>query len=657
MTAGDVALAGDSATVRDVGADLRGRTFGADVGAKLIEASSGLGLQSGNAVSIDRLVAVIQAALAPAGLVQAADLSWGDAAESLGVQMEEIATRTRNERITLADAKATVVMKQEALDSYDASSGEADDYMRSSRGLQRAVDHAEDTVAASEQRLVGLDEERRGIDATASSSIGTVRSEYVSTRKAIPSVPHVSAGVSVSVRMPDGSVQSVSAVDLAKLKDPAAIRAVWDAMTPEQREKLITDFPMLIGNLEGIPLRDRNTANVITAKAHRAELEKNIKMLKLLEKLGTRVDVIDFVADRQAGDLPGIIADMEGEAKSIDAMLGDRNENYTTKKGDDGQDDQVEGQPFGVYLVFDENGRRISQNGTVLVGFNPLRDSYITFQGILDPVTGDVPAWMDQVGVVIPGTTSRLAGFTTDLDKGKNLMFNSGARSGYFTWHGAPMPQYDSSHLNEAAQQGFADVAAARLATFVNSLGIERGTDVVPIGHSYGAAVLGGAEYLGLKADRVVYVAPAGLGHHVDGIEDFPETKDVPHFALQSRNDAIVGWNQGFVLGNIGHGLTNPLTADGVVRLETGYVIAGDPSSGTIESTGGGESHTSVFDPLSTSMRNITRAVKGESVSLYHPDDVEFRGGFAPVMVDVPGSGAAKPEELVSSRTLEEVDG
>lgn len=649
MTAGDVALAGDSATVRDVGADLRGRTFGADVGAKLIEASSGLGLQSGNAVSIDRLVAVIQAALAPAGLVQAADLSWGDAAESLGVQMEEIATRTRNERITLADAKATVVMKQEALDSYDASSGEADDYMRSSRGLQRAVDHAEDTVAASEQRLVGLDEERRGIDATASSSIGTVRSEYVSTRKAIPSVPHVSAGVSVSVRMPDGSVQSVSAVDLAKLKDPAAIRAVWDAMTPEQREKLITDFPMLIGNLEGIPLRDRNTANVITAKAHRAELEKNIKMLQMLEKLGTRVDLTDLIADRKAADLAGIIADMKGEVKSIDAMLGDRNEKYANEK-------DASGINFGVYLVYDEDGKKIAQDGVVIVGFNPLRDSYITFQGALDVTTGDVPDWLQDVGVFVPGTTSRLAEFTTDLKHGDDFMSESGNKAGYFTWHGAPMPQFDNSHSAEAAMRGFSDTAAPRLASFVNSLRLSARTDIVPVGHSYGVVVLAKAEAMGLEADRVVYVAPAGLGEGVAGIDEFPETGDVPHFSLQARNDAIVGISQGLLSGfGLGHGSADPLEGPGITRLETGYLDREHPEAGTIEEKKNPvESHTAVLTVGSTSMRNITNVVTGDPVSLYHANAPVRTGG--PPNLRIPGSGAAHPEELISPLTLEEVD-
>src|SRR6478735_11926291 len=105
MTEGDVALAGNSGTVRDVGANLRGRTLAADVRTKLVSTYDLLaGDQSGQAASLDRLAIVVKAAQAPAELVHLSDQSWGDASESLGSQMEDIATRTRSERLTLAEA-------------------------------------------------------------------------------------------------------------------------------------------------------------------------------------------------------------------------------------------------------------------------------------------------------------------------------------------------------------------------------------------------------------------------------------------------------------------------------------------------------------------------------------------------------------------------
>ena len=279
------------------------------------------------------------------------------------------------------------------------------------------------------------------------------------------------------------------------------------------------------------------------------------------------------------------ISGLHGEIRSLDAILGDRNWKYSAES-------------FGEYVVFDENRIETYQKGAVLVGFNPLRDSMITFQGALDPQTGNIPPWMTQVGVVVPGTNSNLAAFTGDLDRGKDLFSQSGTRTGYFTWHGAPMPEFDlPTHVVDPAQQGFSDTAGPRLVSFANSLDLPSGTALVPIAHSYGAAVLGSAEQLGLEADRIVYVAPAGLGHEVTGIEDFPYTKDKPHFVLQARNDTIVGWNQGKSMFQLGYGDTNPLDTPGVTRLETGYLDTREPDAGTIESPGGMDTHSTPFEP------------------------------------------------------------
>lgn len=639
MTAGSTALAGDPETAKQIGGNLKLRSLGADIFTKLMQAVGGLGGQSGSAVSVERILTTIQASSGPANLTQAADQAWGTALGVFGMKADDIKRRAKQARAELASANTEVSKARERLSDFDDSQSSADDASRR-RGLVSAIHGAEEAAAGVQQRLKALDEERRGADSAASKSIAAQRAQYVAARNALPDPPTVSAGVTVSVRMPDGTVQRVSAVSLARLKDPSKIRSVWDAMTEEQRQQLTRDFPALIGNLDGIPLRDRNTANVITAKAYRRELEKQIEMLDLLQK---QPGVEGVFADK--------IASLRGEVTSIDAILGDRNGLY---QGD---------RKFGRYTVYDEDGNSATQQGTTLVGFNPLRDSIVTFQGALDPKTGDVPAWMQHVGVSVPGTNSKLSGFTDELTRGKHLMSGSGKKSGYFVWHGAPMPQFElPKHIIDPAERGFADIAAPRLASFVNSLRLGPDTEVVPVAHSYGAAVLGGAEYLGLSATRVVYVAPAGLGHNVGGIEDFPNTKDVPHFVLQARNDTVVGWNQGKLNADwlaLGHGPTDPLEAPGIVRLETGYLDADDPAKGTIESLGGIKTHSTPFEAKSTSMQNITGVVKGDPVSLYHPNDTkQVRiDGRVPrsITVDVRDSGAAKPEEKISSVDLSKV--
>ncbi|WP_348790017.1 hypothetical protein [Leifsonia sp. NPDC080035] len=629
MTAGERALAGSADTVRGLGAGLSSRTVGADVYLHLAKAVTGLGSSSGSAVSVQRLATRMQASSAPANVVQAADAAWGKALSKYGQQMEDLKRRAQRARDELAGVDDELAKARAKLDGFDGLDAPGEPSVR--RALVQAVAGVEERRAHLLQRLKALDEERTGADSAAAAAIASSRARYLAARAAFPEPPSVSEGVTVAAPLPNGATQDVSALSLAKLKDPGKIRAVWDRLTTAQQQALITDFPLLIGNLEGIPLRDRNTANVISAREYRAEVESQIIAFTLYQD-----------TPGAAGLFDDTIAELRKEVTSLDAILGDRNDKHR------GEAD------FGEYVVYDENGRRVVQKGTTLVAFNPLWDSMVTFQGMLDPVTGDIPTWMTNVAISVPGTGSKLASLSDDLNRTKRLFAASGPTSGYFTWHGASLPDAGGEHALEAAMRGFADVGAPRLTSFANSLRLPRTTDLVLIAHSYGAAILGGAERLGLRADRVVYVAPAGFGHTASGLEDFPNTKDKPHFAVQARND-FIGATQGLSGFGLGHGTTNVLNAPGVVRLETGYLRDGDPASGTIESTGWIEAHSAVFTPDSTAFLNIVGVVTGESVSLYHPDSK--RVGPHGIPIDEPGTGVKKPAERISPLDLSEVRG
>ena len=633
MTAGDEALAGDPDAVRQAGLNAKARTVAAGVFAQLISAARGLGGQSGNAVSVEHLLTMIQATSAPVNLLQSADQELGASLMSYGSQVEGLQQRARSVREDLADAESAVALARTRLGGASNSSGYsegAEEYRR----LLSEVDAAQARSSSAAQRLRFLDEERLGANAAAVAECQ--RAPYLTARSALPEPPRVAANARVKLAMPDGSLRFVTAFALARVEDPKKIRELWERLTEVQRDLLIADAPLLIGNLEGVPIRDRHAANVIAARTYRAELEQQIRA---------------FMFARQQEGWGGMharkLAELRGEVRSIDAMLGDRNGRHRRERG-------AGGRPFGVYEVYAGNGIPGDQNGLVLVSFDPVRDSYVTFHGALDPESGDVAGWIEHIGVLVPGTNSRLADFVSDLGRGQDLYQASGARSGYFTWHGAPMPRFEPpERVMDPALRGFADEAAPRLASFVNSLMLPRTTSVVPVAHSYGAVVLGGAEYLGLRADRVVYVAPAGLGHNVSGIAEFPRTRNAPHFVLQARNDLVVGWNQ----GRVAHGPTNPLEAEGVVRLETGHLKHRDPSSGTIESPGKFETHTTPFTRGSTSMRNIAGVVSGKPVSLFHENDKEraVRGGRVVAKTQIVDSGAAKPEELISPINLEPV--
>ena len=131
------------------------------------------------------------------------------------------------------------------------------------------------------------------------------------------------------------------------------------------------------------------------------------------------------------------------------------------------------------------------------------------------------------------------------------------------------------------------------------------------------------------------------MGDGVSGVADFPHTSEVPHYAMMSRNDLVVGLIQGRE-GDL-HALhgQSTLTADGVTRLETGWIDAADPSSDDIEDhnvAGNGtpsaiDSHSSLYTPGSTSFENMVAVITGGEAELFGEDEIILAGG-RPITID-----------------------
>lgn len=507
--------------------------------------------------------------------------------------------------------------------------------------LENTIREAPARLSAATSSLTRLDDERRGQDSRTSAQLESLIWQYMATGTALPPPPRVSTGVTVTAII-DGVSRTVSATDIAGLLDPGIIAEVWASLDPESRQRLLGDNPLLLGNLEGIALRDRNTANRITAGEYRNQLERELTYLT-------------SASPAHPGQYDGEIERRETEIRTLDAILGDRNERYAGERVGD--------ESFGIFRIFAEDGTRVSQNGLRLVSFNPLLDAIITYQGALDPITGDIAPWVQNVGTFIPGSNSRLGGFEGNADRSRNMYNISGPASGYFTYQGSALPDIDNSDVGflEAAKRSYAEDGAPRMLSFLNGVRLPPGAALVPIAHSYGAVVLARAESLGLRADRIVYVAPAGLGHDTslrDGLDAFPHTGDKPHFLLQARNDRVVGFTQGGVSGfGLGHGFNNPLAVPGITRLETGFIDKRDPALGSVE-RGGDESHSDVLGPYSTSLENIANVVSGKPVSVYQPDDflapnlLTQPGPYSPPSV-APDTGVKKPPKFISPLDLE----
>lgn len=211
-----------------------------------------------------------------------------------------------------------------------------------------------------------------------------------------------------------------------------------------------------------------------------------------------------------------------------------------------------------------------------------------------------------------------------------------------FAWAGGRFPQG-----LQAVDDGYSRDLGPRLRDFASAVDTHRGRSTSTItGHSYGAAVVGMAEAAGLRADRVLYVSGAGLGNENTRVADFPNTADVPHYALMARNDGIVGYVQGADVWELGHG-ASPLRDPDVVRLETGFLddIARVPGQ-DVESLGATASHSGVYTVGSTAFENIVQTIVGGQVETFAPDVAVVRP--APT-----GPGQGRP---VAVRTIDGID-
>ncbi|EPD86077.1 hypothetical protein HMPREF1529_00677 [Microbacterium sp. oral taxon 186 str. F0373] len=407
-----------------------------------------------------------------------------------------------------------------------------------------------------------------------------------------------------------GDLSGLTASSIASLGDPAAIREVWNALDQTQREQLIAAAPLVIGNLNGIPIRDRVAANRINI---RNEITRQEQLIQDWERL--KADTRGY---------PG------GGPAAYDALIRQAQSTIDYYR-DELLDREI--------TWIDDKGGIHREIGARVVVFDPSKDAIATYHGPLDPATGDIPAWVKNVAVSVPGTTTTMTNFSDGV--AKNLQAAAGPDSAVFQWAGGRFPH----DIPEAMTWGYAETLAPRLRDFVAGIDMPAGATSTVLGHSYGGATVGLAEKDGLSADRVLYVSAAGMGHGVSGVEDFPNTSNVPHYSMMARNDAVVGAIQPGIMDWM-HG-QSALTADDVTRLETGWIHHDDPNSADLEDynePGNGtppaiDAHSSVFAPDSTAFHNMVAVITGGEAVVFAPDKTATTGRTAYTMdgIDVPG--------------------
>ncbi|AZG48032.1 alpha/beta hydrolase [Gordonia insulae] len=395
------------------------------------------------------------------------------------------------------------------------------------------------------------------------------------------------------VALPGGQRRNPDDVVTA-LRDlsPSQRRNLLSNMTSTDRRRVMQAAPQIIGNLDGVDFDTRAEANEITIRTALAD-------------------------ERRAGRGAG------PRARALEGFLERRRDPH----GADGT--EIERR----FIAFQNtpNGR------------------FIEMIGGLRPGTRNAT-------VHVPGTRSNLNGSQDESDSAWELAHRTGGpvflyvdgdlpqRLGHEGLRGAlgagaaggPLAQIlglgaviAGSVDDSAVDTEYAREMAPRLVAFGGELDTEIALHApcartTFVGHSYGGSVVGSAEQLGLRADRVIYASSAGTG-----VFDGPwrnANPDVERYSLTAPGDPIQ-YVQSLPGNPHGH---DPDVAPGVIRMDTGRYGPHNPDhpGGLVA---GVDAHGDYWsDPESTAFRNMVAVITGAEPTTYVD-----RGPDRPATVEV----------------------
>ncbi|MCL1899075.1 MAG: alpha/beta hydrolase family protein [Promicromonosporaceae bacterium] len=401
---------------------------------------------------------------------------------------------------------------------------------------------------------------------------------------------------------------------LTEMDSYEAVRALWDTLTPDLRDTLIEGHPEVIGNLDGVPIMYRAQANVLNMRAELGEVEARLKALDLQLKAFEASPINSFGHLEVLRD----IAELTAWRDSLNQLL------------------------TAPIRRFDRYGNFAYEPGTHVIAFCPNTGSIITYHGPFN-AAGDVPDWVVNVGVVVPGTGTNMRGFREGTDQRARNFFlaanEEGGPTAMFAFGGGAFPQ---SIPFDAPNRDFSVAMGPDLARFVSSVyRPPRQQNLTIIGHSYGSPTVGAALMNGMPATKVIHVASPGLSHKVRGIDCFPPGPN--HFAIMAGRDFIqaVPGASGVLNfmsrvtplppiihdprqrpweGPIGHGPSTTTGGD-ITRLRAGdRTVHDDDRPDTVWDPF--QAHTYPMDPGSESFDNIIAVITGGTPTLHGPIDI-----------------------------------
>lgn len=393
-----------------------------------------------------------------------------------------------------------------------------------------------------------------------------------------------------------------------------AVKDYFATLSPAQQAALAATDPLLVGNLDGVPVNVRYAANRVSIQKEYTVEAAYLATLKpddaAYKRTKDRVDTLrSFLNPR------------------IKVFLDPQ-----TRK-------EMRVEVPRQFLVFDAHFGSTSDAKA-----SPFPD------GRVAEVVGDLEN-ADNVAFRVPGIMNQLDNFNGFTDGGYQLVADANGReqpgSAVVSWLGYDTPELGDSVDPAKAFEGGAALNAFRQGISVN-LKPNAGLDI--FAHSYGTLVTSKALQAGLtNVDNVTFMGSPGLGPNINSVADFkmPNTK---FFAIRAPGD-WVSYTQG-------HG-NDPADFKDITRLgsdnASGHSKYYNPGTGSLANMHrifyGGDGQPLTHTRTSLDDEQIGAAEAREMVGFLHgkipPDVVVKMGGDLDAAVQAHSEGRIGAKDLL----------
>ncbi len=517
------ALVVDPGSIRDCGADLRAASAQIDDLGTFVAGGARIGDWSGlGATSYHQGIAPV-----------------GRRADAMSLALRAVARRVDDH----ADAMAQLDTRRSELVDVRADLVREIGRLRTAPTTQAEADAVARRVTAFEQELTAWAGAVAAEETAMNEAFGRVLTvEQVELRYGGAVDP---ADVALASKPPTGAT-------------PEQVNDWWDGLTREQQLAVVVAAPGAIGNLDGIPARDRHAANTVAL-------------------------------DRDLADPTFPWPDNARAADEARREIASRT-------------DPVTGEPIPAHIHIYDPGA-FDGDGRIAIAAGDLGTA-------------------DNVAVVVPGLGTDATSAPLYADRAATLYeaartLEHRETNATLFWIG-----YDAPDLTQVVREDLAEAGGARLADTIDGLRAGRDGEpahLTAIGYSYGSTTVGhGAHDEGLAVDDIVVVGSPGLGGDTEHADELGI--DPGHvWAGANSNDPVadLGNHGAFHLetfGGLGLG-DDPVEDDfGANRFQ-----AESTSRGGINPF---LDHTRYFDHDTESLANITRIVNGDYAAVVHADHV-----------------------------------